>query len=75
MPEFNPPVHFGVCTGNVFVGIVGCSAPSEHNRKEIVMLGETVERTFMFMQTATKVYGRIFVDYDTKADASHHIDF
>lgn len=44
-------------------------------RKEIVMLGETVERAFLFMQTATKVYGRIFVDLDTKSEATHMIDF
>ena len=74
MPDFNPPVHFGVCTGNIFMGIVGSGTP-DHNRKEIVMLGETVERAFLFMQTATKVYGRIFADYETKAEASHHIDF
>lgn len=39
------------------------------------MLGETVERAFRLMQTATKVYGKIFCDYDTKADANHMLDF
>jgi hypothetical protein len=70
MPDFTPPVHFGVCTGNIFMGIAGSL-----QKKEIVILGETVERTFLFMQTATKVFGRIFVDYSTKAEASHQIDF
>jgi hypothetical protein len=45
MPDFNPPVHFGVCTGNIFMGIAG----SIGSKKEIVILGETVERTFLFM--------------------------
>ena len=67
MPDFSPPVHFGICTGNVFVGISGTT----QNRKELVILGDTVERTFLFMQTATKVFGRIFVDQATKAEASH----
>jgi hypothetical protein len=71
MPDFNPPVHFGVCTGNIYMGIAG----SVGSKKEIVILGETVERTFLFMQTATKVFGRIFVDYATKVEASHHMDF
>jgi hypothetical protein len=39
------------------------------------MVGETVERAFRFMQTATKVYGKIYCDYDTKAEASHMIEF
>jgi hypothetical protein len=72
MPDFNPPVHFGVCTGNIYMGIAGSGL---QNKKEIVILGETIERTFLFMQTATKVFGRIFVDYSTKFEASHHIDF
>ena len=45
MPDFNPPVHFGVCTGNIFMGIAG----SIGSKKEIVILGETVERTFLFI--------------------------
>ena len=56
------------------MGIIGGSSPGS-SRKEIVMLGETIERAFRFMQTATKVYGRIFCDYETKSDASHMIDF
>jgi len=74
MPDFSPPVHFGICTGNIFMGIVG-SDDMQHSRKEIVMLGETMEKAFLLMQTATKVYGRIYVDYETKAEASHHIEF
>lgn len=68
MPEdFQPPVHIGLSTGHVYMGIVGgISTSSELNRKEIVMLGETVERAFLMMQTATKVYGQIFMDYETK---------
>ena len=34
-----------------------------------------MEKAFLLMQTATKVYGRIYVDYETKAEASHHIEF
>ena len=55
----------------MFIGIVG----NEGSRKEIVMLGETIEKGFLYMQTATKVYGKIFVDYETKTDASLFMDF
>lgn len=52
------------------MGIIG-----KDSRKEIVMLGETIERAFLFMQTATKVYGRIFCDLETRSEANHMIDF
>jgi hypothetical protein len=39
------------------------------------MIGETIERAFLFMQTATKVYGRIFCDQNTRTEANHMIDF
>lgn len=48
------------------MGILG----NEGARKEIVILGDTVERAFLYMQTAMKVYGKIFVDYNTKMEAS-----
>ena len=37
------PVHIGISTGNVFMGIIG----NEGGRKEIVILGDTVERAFL----------------------------
>ena len=67
--DFNPPVHIGICTGQVYMGIVG------NERREIIILGETVERAFLFMQTATKLYGKVYVDYETKTDASIYMDF
>eukprot|EP00347_Sterkiella_histriomuscorum_P004823 403358953 len=69
--DFQIPIHIGISTGNVFMGIVG----NEGSRKEIVTLGETIERAFLFMQTASKHYGKIYVDYDTKMEASLFIDF
>ncbi len=48
VPDFKPPVHFGVSTGPVFMGIVGGSS-LDSNRKDILMLGESVERAFRFM--------------------------
>jgi hypothetical protein len=45
MPDFSPPVHFGICTGNIYMGIVG-SGNQESSRKEIVMIGRAIERTF-----------------------------
>ena len=70
--NFDPPIHIGICTGNVFVGIVGNDGGSS---KEVVILGETVEKTYLMMQTANKHYGKIYVDYETKMDASLFIDF
>lgn len=69
--EWEPPVHMGVSTGNVFAGVVG----TEGLRKEIVVLGDSIERALLIMQTANRKYGKIFVDFDTKMDASIHIDF
>ncbi|CDW76061.1 ph domain containing protein [Stylonychia lemnae] len=69
--DFSPPIHIGICTGNVFMGIVG----NEGSRKEIVILGEPIERAFLYMQTASKHYGKIYVDYDTKLEASLFVDF
>jgi hypothetical protein len=53
------------------MGIIG----NDGSRKEIVILGEVMERSFLFMQTASKVYGKIYVDYETKVEASLYIDF
>lgn len=53
------------------MGIIG----NEGGRKEVVILGETVERAFLFMQAAMKIYGKIYVDYETKAEAAQFIDF
>ena len=65
------PVHIGISTGNVFMGIIG----NEGGRKEIVILGDTVERAFLYMQAAMKVFGKIYVDYQTKIEASLIMDF
>ena len=69
--DFDLPIHIGISTGSAFMGIVG----NEGGRKEIVILGETVERAFLYMQAAMKVYGKIYVDFETKKDASLFIDF
>lgn len=53
------------------MGIIG----NDGSRKEIVTLGETVERAFLFMQTASKHFGKIYVDYDTKMESSLYLDF
>ena len=69
--NWEPPVHIGISTGNVFTGIVG----AEGFRKEVVVLGESIERALLIMQTANKKYGKIYVDFNTKMDANIHIDF
>jgi class 3 adenylate cyclase len=66
-----PPVHIGICTGNVYIGIVG----NEGSRKEAIILGEPVEKALLLMQTATKHYGKIYVDIETRKEASHAIEF
>lgn len=53
------------------MGIIG----NDGTRKEIVILGEVMERAFLLMQTASKFYGKVFVDYETKVEASVFIDF
>ena len=69
--EFELPIHIGITTGNVLMGIIG----NDGGRKEIVILGESVERAFLFMQAAMKQYGKIYVDYNTKSDAGAFLDF
>jgi class 3 adenylate cyclase len=69
--EFDLPIHIGVSTGSAFMGIIG----NEGGRKEIVILGEAVERAYLYMQAAMKVYGKIYVDFETKKEASLFIDF
>ena len=69
--EYKLPVHIGISTGNAFMGIIG----NEGGRKEIVILGDTVERAFLYMQAAMKVFGKIYVDYQTKMEASLTMDF
>lgn len=58
-------------TGNAFIGIVG----NEGGRKDIVILGEAVERAFLYMQAAMRVFGKVFVDLNTKRDSSPFIEF
>lgn len=53
------------------MGIVG----NEGSRKEVVIVGETVERAFLYMQTASKHYGKIYVDHETRMEASLFLDF
>jgi hypothetical protein len=54
----------------VFQGVIGNFA-----RREIVGIGEVAERAVLLLRTATQAYGKIFVDADTKRNASHNIDF
>ncbi len=42
-----PPVHIGIATGNIFQGFVGNNV-----RREIVLLGEVVDRALLLLQTA-----------------------
>jgi len=53
------------------MGIIG----NEGGRKEIVILGEAIERAFLYMQAAMRVYGKVFVDLDTKRDSTSFIDY
>lgn len=53
------------------MGIIG----SESGRKEVVMIGEAMERAFLLMQASTKVYGKIYVDFQSKLEASLFIEF
>lgn len=59
---FEIPLHIGISTGSCFMGIIG----NDGGRKEIVILGEAIERAFLYMQASMRVYGKIFVDYETK---------
>ena len=65
------PVHIGIATGNTFIGIVG----NEGSRREAVILGEPVEKALLMMQTATKHFGRIYVDVETRNEAAIYIEF
>lgn len=56
------PLHIGISTGSVFMGIIG----NDGGRKEVIILGQAIERAFLFMQASSKVYGKIFVDYETR---------
>ncbi len=69
--DFDLPIHIGISTGNLFMGIIG----SDGSRKEVTLIGESIEKAFLFMQTAMKVYGKIYIDYQTKRDAQPFIDF
>ena len=53
------------------MGVIGNDA----SRRDVVLIGEVVERAFLLMQIATRHYGRIYVDHETKMDASHYIEF
>jgi hypothetical protein len=53
------------------MGIIG----NDGGRKEVIIIGEAVERAFLLMQASTKVYGKIFVDYNTKLESSQFIEF
>lgn len=53
------------------MGIIG----NEGGRKDIVILGEAVERAFLYMQAAMRIFGRVFVDLNTRRDSSPFIDY
>jgi class 3 adenylate cyclase len=57
--DFQVPIHIGISSGTVLMGIIG----NESGRKEIVMIGEAMERAFLLMQASTKIYGKIYVDF------------
>jgi|LauGreDrversion4_2_1035121.scaffolds.fasta_scaffold370856_2 hypothetical protein len=61
--NFTIPVHVGISTGSVFMGIIGNEGGA---RKEVIIIGQAIERAFLFMQASSKVFGKIFVDYDTR---------
>ncbi len=65
------PINIGICTGSVFMGIIG----NEGSRKEVIILGQAIERAFLFMQASSKVNGKILVDLCTRQEASSYIDF
>lgn len=60
------PIHVGISTGSSFMGIIG----NDGGRKEIVIIGEAIERAFLFMEAAYKEDGRIYVDLETKVESS-----
>ena len=53
------------------MGIIG----NDGGRKEVIILGEPIERAFLFMQASSKVNGKIFVDLNTRQEAASFIDF
>lgn len=61
----DPPIHIGIATGNAFNGILG----KDVGKREIVIIGECVERALLNMERAREVYGKIYVDYNTKIEA------
>ena len=65
-----PPIHIGIATGDIFQGIIG-----RFERKEVVSIGSSFERSFLLMQTAVKHYGKVYVDQATRNSANHFIAF
>lgn len=53
-----PPFHAGIASGLVLQGLVGIG-----QRREIVLIGQTVERALLLMQNAVKHYSKIYCDY------------
>jgi class 3 adenylate cyclase len=39
------PLHIGISTGSVYMGIIG----NDGGRKEVIILGQAIERAFLFM--------------------------
>ena len=55
----------------MFNGILG----KEVGKREIVIIGEAVDRAILYMERAREVYGKIYVDYHTKLEAQMYLDF
>jgi len=44
-------------------------------RREIVLIGEVMDRALRILQVAMNKYGKVYCDFETKMKASHYIDF
>ena len=66
---FEPPVHIGIATGDIYQGVVG-----NYTRKEVVSIGEAFERALLLMHTAARHYGKFYLDFTTKQMSCQYID-
>jgi hypothetical protein len=52
------------------MGIIG----NEGGRKDIVIIGDAVEKAFLYMNASMRSPNNVFVDYQTKLEASKFIE-